>query len=62
MPGYSYGELRDEYAGLWEAMKIPAGTVSAVDSRIRAIVQGPPALRPGLQRHGRALVPDRHHP
>jgi lysozyme family protein len=42
MVGFSYGELRDEYADLWDAMKIPAGTTSAVDARIRAIARGRP--------------------
>ena len=42
MVGFSYGELRDEYADLWDSMKIPAGTTSAVDARIRAIARGRP--------------------
>ena len=42
MVGFSYGELREEYADLWETMKIPAGTASAVDARIRAIARGRP--------------------
>ena len=42
MVGFSYGELREEYADLWGAMKIPAGTASALDARIRAIARGRP--------------------
>lgn len=42
MPGFSYGELRGDYARLWQAMRIPPGTVPAVDSRIRAMAKGRP--------------------
>jgi lysozyme family protein len=42
MAGFSYGELRKEYARLWRDMRIPAGTVGAVDARVRAIDRGRP--------------------
>jgi lysozyme family protein len=42
MVGFSYGELREDYVRLWQAMRIPAGTVAAVDARVRAIARGAP--------------------
>ena len=42
MAGFSYGELRDDYARLWQGMKIPAGMAAAVEARVRAIARGNP--------------------
>ena len=42
MAGFSYGELRDEYAKLWQGMKIPVGISAAVEARVRAIARGNP--------------------
>src|SRR5262245_50399712 len=42
MAGFSYGALRDSYAKLWQAMKIPSGMLDAVDARVRAIARGKP--------------------
>ena len=41
MVKYSYGELRQSYAKLWKAMKIPAGVrLRATDARVCAIATG----------------------
>ena len=43
MAKYSYGELRQSYAKLWKAMKIPAGIrLRATDARVGAIAAGKP--------------------
>ena len=43
MAKYSYGELRQSYAKLWKAMKIPAGIrLRATDARVCAIATGKP--------------------
>lgn len=42
MAGFSYGRLREDYAKLWQEMKIPASTGSAIDTRVRAILRGRP--------------------
>ena len=43
MAKYSYGELRQSYAMLWKAMKIPAGIrLRATDARVGAIATGKP--------------------
>ncbi len=43
MVKYSYGELRQSYAALWKAMKIPAGIrLRSTDARVRAIATGKP--------------------
>src|SRR4029079_13242100 len=41
MVGYSFGELRQSYARLWNAMEIPPGIrVRSTDSRVTAIATG----------------------
>ena len=42
MPGFSFGEVRQEYETLWSSMKISVGSLADVDKLVRGIVQGKP--------------------